>query len=703
MMFSITSHTRGAQIVMIDSGACALFRVIMASACLAAALDATAQDRTVNLDAVEVIGRYDNGVGLWDAASQGAVTREGIGKRPLLRTGEVLEAVPGMIVTQHSGDGKANQFFLRGYNLDHGTDFATWVAGMPVNMPTHAHGHGYTDLNFVIPELISRLEYRKGPYFAEDGDFAAAGSASIRYADMLPRTLASVTAGSFDYARTLLAGSPALGAGRLLYGLEYAHNDGSWTLPNRYVKRNGVLRYSQGTSAAGFAVTAMAYDAHWNATDQIPQRAVDAGVLRRYDALDSSDGGNASRYSLSAEWRHAEGNVQRFATLYAVRSKLDLFSNFTFVLGDPINGDQFGQMERRTLFGGSLSQVWTASFAGRESVTTLGLQLRRDRVSPIALTLTARRERLATVRQDDVTVASLAPYLSNTFAWTPWLKTIAGLRWDRQRFEVASDNAANSGTAKDAIASPKLSLVFGPWRNTEYFVNWGHGFHSNDARGTTISVDPASGDPAERVPALVRTRGHEIGVRSEPLRGLTTSVSLWALTQASELLFVGDAGTTEASRPSRRRGIEWLVQYASNANLAFDASIALTHARFKDADPADSRIPGAPDHVASAGVTWEGLNGWFGSVRWRYFGPRPLVEDNSVRSRSTSLVNARAGYALTKRTRVSLDVYNLFDRKDNDIDYFYESRLQGEPAAVTDVHFHPVERRSFRLTLATMF
>jgi len=684
-------------------GAAAPLRFIMASAWLLAGYEAIAQERIVNLDPVEVIGRYDDGVGLWDAASQGAVTRDGIGKRPLLRAGEVLEAVPGMVVTQHSGDGKANQFFLRGYNLDHGTDFATWVAGMPVNMPTHAHGHGYTDLNFVIPELISRLEYRKGPYFAQDGDFASAGSAHISYTDLLPRTLASITAGSFDYARTLLAGSPKLGAGRLLYGLEYSHNDGSWTLPNSYVKRNGVLRYAQGTSASGFAVTAMAYDAHWNATDQIPQRLVDAGTIGRFDALDRSDGGNASRYSLSAEWRHADGSVQRSAALYAVRSRLDLFSNFTFFSSDPVNGDQFGQSERRTLFGGALNQSWTAKIAGRESVTTLGLQLRRDRVSPIALTLTAQRERLSTVRQDDVTVASLSPYVSNSFSWTPWLKTIAGARWDRQRFEVASDNAANSGTAKDSIASPKLSLVFGPWANTEYFVNWGHGFHSNDARGTTITIDPASGGPADRVPALVRTRGHEIGVRSEPIRGLTTSASVWSLQQDSELLFVGDAGTTEPSRPSRRRGIEWLVQYAPTAQLAFDASLALTHARFRDIDPVGSRIPGAPERVASAGVTWEGLNGWFGSVRWRHFGPRPLIEDNTVRSRSTNLVNARAGYALTKQTRLSLDVYNLFDRKDNDIDYFYESRLQSEPAAVSDVHFHPVERRAFRLTLATTF
>jgi len=655
------------------------------------------------LGSVVVFGRYDNSVGLWDAASQGAVTRDGIAKRPLFRAGEVLESVPGLMVTQHSGDGKANQYFLRGYNLDHGTDFATWVAGMPVNMPTHAHGHGYTDLNFVIPELISRVVYKKGPYYAEDGDFASVGSAHIAYAHRLDASIASVTAGSHDYRRTLLAGSPQLGAGVLLYGLEYLHNDGSWEQPNKYAKLNGVLRYSQGTAAAGFNVTAMAYSAHWNATDQIPQRAVDAGLIGRYGALDPTDGGNASRYSLSGEWRQSLQNGYRAANVYLVRSTLDLYSNFTFFQNDPVNGDQFAQTEQRRLFGGSFNQTWLATIAGRQAATTAGLQLRRDRISPLALTLNAARERLSVVREDEVTVTSVAPYLSNTYAWSDWLRTIAGVRADRQRYEVRSDNPANSGNARDTIVSPKLSLVFGPWAKTEYFLNWGQGFHSNDARGTTITTDPTNGAPADRVPALVHTKGHEVGLRTQPLDGLTTSVALWKLEQDSELLFVGDAGTTEPSRPSRRRGLEWLVQYAPNNLVAFDASLAVTRARFADSDPAGPYIPGAPNRVASAGLTLEGFGGWFGSVRWRYFGPRPLIENDSIRSKSTSLVNARIGYAFDKRTRLSLDVYNLFDRKDNDIDYYYESQLAGEPAPVADRHFHPVERRSVRVTLASSF
>jgi outer membrane receptor protein involved in Fe transport len=353
--------------------------------------------------------------------------------------------------------------------------------------------------------------------------------------------------------------------------------------------------------------------------------------------------------------------------------------------------------------GGAASQTWFLKSGDVQIWNTLGLQLRRDRLEPVGLYANAARQRLATTREDTVTVTSVAPYLSSTIAWTSWLRSIAGLRADYQAFDVTSSNPANSGKAHDSIVSPKLSLIFGPWARTEYFLNYGRGFHSNDARGATITVDPVSGAPADRVDPLVRTVGYEGGVRSEIAKGLTASAALWQLEQDSELLFVGDAGTTEASRPSRRYGLELLTQYLPRPGIAFDFTLALTHARFRDPDPAGSFIPGAPDRVASAGVTLEGGGGWFGALRWRYFGPRPLIEDDSVRSKGTSLVNARAGYAFSKTLRLQLDVFNLFNRKDNDIDYFYQSRLAGEPGPVSDVHSHPVEKRALRLTLTATY
>ena len=657
------------------------------------------------LPTVEVTAaRYQNDVGTSDAATQGVVTGEGFEKRPLLRPGEVAEAVPGMIVTQHSGDGKANQFFLRGYNLDHGTDFATRVAGMPVNMPTHAHGQGYTDLNFVIPELISRVNYNKGPYFAEDGDFGSAGSARISYANKLPFDLASFTAGSFDYRRAVFAGSPEFGSGALVYGLEYQQNNGPWENPNDFAKWNGVLRYAQGPAENGFSATGMAYQADWNATDQIPRRAADAGLVGRFGAIDPTDGGKSSRYSLSGEWRRSGSDAASAISVYAIKSRLELFSNFTFFLDDLVHGDQFEQSESRVTLGGQGSHTWYGRLGERPMLNRLGFQLRRDRMTPVALYSTVARERLSTTREDRATVESAAPYFSNTIEWTGWLRTVAGLRADFYRFDVDSNLPENSGSRRDSIVSPKLSAIFGPWAKTEYFLNWGRGFHSNDARGTTISVDPKTGDPAGRVSPLVRTSGYEAGLRSQAVRNVTTSLALWELKQDSELLFVGDAGTTEPSRPSKRTGIEWLLQWLPRPWLALDLTAALTRARFTDPDPAGDRIPGAPESVASAGLTVDGTNGWFGSLRWRYFGPRPLIEDNSVRSQSTSLVNARIGYAVAKRVRAYVDVYNLFDRKASDIDYFYASRLPGEPAGgVSDVHFHPVEPRALRATLALTY
>jgi hypothetical protein len=568
-------------------------------------------------------------------------------------------------------------------------------------MPTHAHGQGYTDLNFLIPELVSRVVYTKGPYFAENGDFASVGTARILYADRLPSNVAILTGGSFGYARALAAGSPEVGRGTLVYGFEYQQSDGPWERPNRFAKYNGVLRYAQGTAANGFSVTAMGYKASWNATDQIPQRAVDAGLVGLFGTLDPTDGGDSYRYSLSGEWRQSEGNVSRAASLYAIKSKLNLFSNFTFFLDNPVNGDQFEQAEERVVLGGEASQTWLASWGGRPVSNTLGLQLRGDRIRPVALYSTEARQRLSTTRADRVTVASASPYFSNTVAWTSWFRTIAGVRADFFRFDVSSDNPENSGRSDDSIVSPKVSLVFGPWANTEYFVNYGQGFHSNDARGTTITVDPKTGDPVQRVDPLVRTTGYEVGLRSAPVPGLTTSLALWQLKQDSELLFVGDAGTTEASRPSRRTGVEWVLQYVPRPWLAFDVTAAFTRAQFTDDDPAGNRIPGAPDAVASAGVTVDNLNGWFGGLRWRYFGSRALVEDNTVRSQSTTTLNGRIGYAFSKKVRAYLDVFNVFDSKSHDIDYFYVSRLQGEPPeGVADRHFHPLESRAFRLSVS---
>ena len=684
---------------------CDLARARISAALAGAALlaqspVATAQD--VRLPTVVIESSRTSQMGTAESANTGIVTEQQLEARTVYRAGELLEAVPGLIVSQHSGEGKANQFYLRGFNLDHGTDLRTTIDGMLVNRRSHAHGQGWTDLNFLIPELASRLEYRKGPYYAAEGDFASAGSANLVYFDKLEHGLASIGLGQNGFRRTLLADSPNLGSGNLLYALELFHNDGPFTRPDAYRKVNGVLRYSQGDAANGFNVTAMAYRAKWNATDQIPKRAVDASALGRFDLIDPTDGGAAQRTSLSGAWRASSANTSSEINAYLVRDKLALFSNFTYFLDDPVNGDQFAQPDRRTTAGMNMAHTWRAEWLGSESENTVGLQFQNDNIFN-GLLSTRARQTVSTTRKDHIVESSAGVYFENRTTWTETFRTVAGLRGDSYRFRVNGDDPANAGTARDSIFSPKLNLIFGPWNKTEFYANAGTGFHSNDARGTTITVDPKSGAPVDRVTPLVRSKGAEIGVRSEVIPGLQSTFALYRLDFDSELLFVGDAGTTTAGRPSRRYGFEFNNYYKPTKWLTLDADVAFAQARFKGFDPAGNRIPGAVEGVASFALAVDHVGPYFGALQLRYFGARPLIEDNSVRSRSTATLNGRIGYKINPTTRFQLEVFNLTNKRASAIDYFYESRLAAEPAPVSDIHFHPIESRSVRLTLTTNF
>jgi outer membrane receptor protein involved in Fe transport len=673
---------------------------VFTALCLSCPLPGTAQEAT---DEVRVTGHYENAVGTSDAASQGNITPKLLEARPMLRPAEVLEYVPGVIITQHSGEGKANQYFLRGFNLDHGTDFRTTVAHMPVNMPTHAHGQGYSDLNFLIPELVSRISYKKGPYFAEEGDFASAGAANINYYTKLRQGIATAGLGTDGWRRAMAANSFDSGPGHLLYGMELFHNDGPWENPSDYRKLNGVLSYSIGTNADGYTITGMGYSGKWNATDQIPKRAVDSGQVSRFGAIDPSDGGQTSRYSLSVDRHRSWSNGDFHINTYFIKYRLKLFSNFTFFLNDPVNGDQFEQFDDRKVFGLDPTWTFTGKWGEHQVINRLGADVRRDDIGKVALYDTVERQRISTVREDKVGQTGLGLFYDNTIQWSDWLRTIAGVRSDYYRARVESSLDANSGSSSDHVASPKLNFVFGPFVHTEYFLNFGQGFHSNDARGATTTIDPKTGDPAEKVKPLVKTRGEELGVRTEVLPGLQSSLALWRLRLDSELVFVGDAGTTEASRPSLRRGIEWSNRYIPRPWVIVDLDVSASRAKFRDDDPVGNYIPGAIDKVASFGVTLNDIGRWSFTGHVRYFGPRPLIEDNSVRSQSSTLVSLRTSYKLERRIRLNFDVLNLFNRKANDIDYFYESRLRNEAAPVTDVHFHPAEPRSFRVALVGEF
>ena len=671
-------------------------RIALAALCVLCLAQQGKSQEQEKPDQVRIIGHYGNAVGTSDAASQGYITPQLIEARPMLRPGEVLEYVPGVIITQHSGDGKANQYFLRGFNLDHGTDFRTTLDHMPVNMPTHAHGQGYSDLNFLLPELVSRVAYKKGPYFAEEGDFSSAGAADIDYYTKMPRGVASLGLGDNGYQRAMAANSFDAGPGHLLYGVELFHNDGPWVNPEDYRKLNAVLRFSHGTNADGYTVSVMGYTGKWNATDQIPQRAVDAGTISRFGAVDPTDGGKTSRYSLSLDRHKTLENGGVFhMDVYAIKYRLDLFSNFTFFLNNRTNGDQFEQFDDRTVIGLTPSWVFTGKWDERQMTHRFGLDARRDDIN-VALYNTTARERFNTVRSDKVLQTGVGLYYENALQWTDTFRSIAGVREDFYNARVNSDLAAGSGTTSAHITSPKLNFVFGPFDKTEYFLNYGQGFHSNDARGTTMNA-------ATKVPALVKTQGEEIGVRTERVPHLQSSLSLWRLTLDSELVFKGDAGTTEASRPSLRRGIEWSNRYVPHDWLLVDLDLSVSRAQFRDGDPAGNYIRGAIDRVASLGVTVKDLGLWSGTVHARFFGPTPLVEDNSVRSQPSTNFSLRASYKADAKTSVNFDVFNLFNRKSSEIAYYYPSQLRNETAPVNDTHFHPAEPRSARLAVVARY
>jgi len=652
---------------------------------------------------VLVEGARASQLGIADSANMGSVSQKELEMRTIYRPGELLEATPGLIASQHSGEGKANQFYLRGFNLDHGTDLATYVDDMPVNQRSHAHGQGWTDLNFLIPELTARLDYRKGPYSARDGDFASAGSAWVTYANRLVRDVATVGVGQNGYRRTAVAASSDAANGSFTYALEALHNDGPFTRGDDYRKLNGVLRYSRGYANNGWSVTAMAYRGSWDSTDQIPLRAVQAGTLGRFDAVDDTDGGEARRYSLSGVWRRTTSDTASKVNAYVIRNRLGLWSNFTYFMDDREHGDQFAQPDRRVTSGVNAVHTWhTHRSDDFTSDLTVGAQAQNDNIFN-ALENTQARRTLSVTRQDHIVETSKAAWIENATRWGRSFRSVIGLRADDYRFKVGSDRPENAGKASDTLVSPSLNLAFGPWRQSELYLNYGQGFHSNDARGTTTTIDPKTLEAVGETPGLVRSRGMEIGLRTEIIPKNQTALSLYRLDFDSELTYIGDAGNTEAGPPSRRTGIEFSNYYKPYKWLSIDFDAAFARARSRGAEAGQDRIAGAVEGVGQLALTVSQLGNWEGALRLRYFGPRPLVEDDSVRSHASTTLNGRIGYRWSKDLRLELEAFNLTNARDSAIDYYYASQLRGEAEAREDVHFHPIESRSFRVTLIKNF
>ena len=703
-----------------------------------AAVPPKTQDAVIKLTDVVVTSTREDLQGIATSASEGIVTSKQLRTRPIQRAGDLMESVPGLVATQHSGEGKANQYFLRGFNLDHGTDLNTLVDGVPINLPTHGHGQGYTDLYFLIPELVDSVAYRKGPYYAQEGDFATAGSVRMRTISRIARPSALLETGSFGYRRALAMGSIELGEGHLLAAAEKVVDDGPWSVKQNLRKLNFASKYSVGTDKTGWSVGVNHYEASWTATDQIADRAIGqtfgqinggginvSNSFGRYDSLDPSNGGITQRDAINASWALAVGDEQYRASIYAIKYSFNLFSNFTYFANgcdsEPLparcNGgtalDQFEQVDRRRVMGLNLSHAapLTKSFTklgAQDASLIVGLDVRRDSIGEVGLYDTTARNRTNTVRSDQATVDAIGIWAQGQWQWTDQFRTTLGVRHDYRRNSVISSIDDNSGKRNASITSPKLSAVYSPSNRIDLYANWGQGFHSNDARGTVIKVNPR--DPAEAVAAatpLVKGTGYEIGTRQKLNNDLVLTAALWQLKLDSELIFVGDAGTTEPSRPSTRRGLELTANWQVTKALQLDADASWTRSRFTDGDPAGPYLPGAMRTVLSVGASYQ--NGpWTVGAKLRAFGKRPLIEDNSLQGSASTLANVKASYKVNPNLELSAEVFNVFNQQVNDIEYAYASRLPGE-AAFSDAntpitkHSHPSLPRTLRFGLKVSF
>ena len=655
------------------------------------------------LEEVTVTGRKKVLVGEARSASEGVISQVDIYKRPVQRPGDILEAVPGLIVTQHSGSGKSNQLYLRGFNLDHGTDFATWIDGMPVNMRSHGHGQGYTDINFLMPEIIEEMSFVKGPYHSEIGDFSSAGGVHIQTIDQLDKKSIKVGLGENGFNRILAMGSKKIESEVITGALELQGYDGPWIdITEDVNKVNGFFKFARNNELGKRSITAMIYDNKWNSADQIPSRAISEGIIDDFGSLDKTLGGSTRRMSLSSEYSHDHKTNKVVWRSYIIGYELDLWSNFTYLLDDPVGGDQFKQKDKRTIFGGSYENLWVGN---TESFTEhrFGIDFRHDAVDEVGLYRSREREIMGPIREDQVDESSISSFYEMSFDLRSSWRAVLGIRADAFKFKVNSKDYNLTDDDSDFILSPKASIAYAFSDNNEMYFSYGNGFHSNDARGVITFRDPITEEKLSPADPLVKSTGFEWGIKALINEQLNTSLAVWSLELDSELLFVGDAGNTEANRPSKRWGIEFNNLWSINEIWSLEADFAYSNAKFNDDDLENRSVPGSLKNVASGILSAEYPSGFFASFSFRYFGEVPLIEDGSIKSEGSTYANLALGW-LMDDWQVQLDILNIFDSNDHDIDYFYASRLAGEPAnGYEDIHYHIFEPRQIGFYLSKEF
>jgi outer membrane receptor protein involved in Fe transport len=680
------------------------------------------------------------------SASEGVVTDEELQLTPSYRPGQLLETVPGLIATLHSGEGKATQYLLRGYNLDHGTDLATFVDGMPINQPTHAHGQGYTDLNFVIPELADRMSYTKGPYYADVGDFGSVGAVRMDYRDTIADQVA-VTAGSFDFQRVLAAGSTAAAGGNLLGAAEAQHYDGPFDTPDDARKENAALRYSAGDAHDGYSMTGMFYHQLWTNTTDIPLRAIDEGVApNRFGTLNPTDGGVMQRASFSTQLQKPMGVGQFTAGAYFIDSRLELYNDYTHYLVNPVQGDQEDQFENRHVVGAAADYILPLTLGSTANTFAVGALTRYDWLTVGRLPSANRvplppQEAPPTFSDSDsVYLFSGAAYLQAITLWNASFRSVLGVRADYQHgtdidyFAALHETAGytNGGTASQSLLQPKGSLIYTANPMLEFYLSAGEGFHSADLRGVNQDKSVDLGLP--NTPLLANQWGEEVGVRAQPRRDFTFTFAIYNLWQQSETILDPDVGQDAAGPPSKRYGFELNFTYQVRRWLELYGSLSGNHTRFTR--PFDdgtghlgTYITDAPVATGSLALYLRQLGRWSGGLEYRYLGNYPLSSGPCVNSAAvhdfpsvaTSCANAptvpwqvnaqgfgeldlAVHYAVTSAWSASLGLYNLFNTHAAAAQFWYVDRLQSEitayPDGRADVHQHPLEPFMARFTIS---
>lgn len=604
---------------------------------------------------------------------------------PVRSSQELLQKVPGLIIGQHAGGGKAEQLFLRGFDIDHGTDIAISVDGMPVNMVSHAHGQGYADLHFLIPETVDNIDFGKGPYYANSGNFSTAAYVGFKTKDVLTNNLVKFEYGDFGWNRTLgMFNLLETENSNAFVATEYMQFDGAFQTPQNFSRLNIFSKYNtRFKDASTFSLSASHFTSTWDASGQIPQRAVDSGLISRFGAIDDTEGGTTERTNLNAQvLKVIDENTFVKSNVFYTNYKFLLYSNFTFFLEDPVNGDQIKQQEDRNIFGFNSELNKNLNWKKGDAILKAGLGFRTDNVNDVELSNTLNRNQtLNTIQLGDDKETNSFAYASLDYKVNKW-SIIPGIRVDNFNFNYVDKlqtEYTNLSASKLAF-SPKLNVLYRENEDLQFFLKSGIGFHSNDTR---VIVAQTGED------ILPAAYGTDLGTIWRPFSKVLVNAAAWYLYLEQEFVYVGDAGIVEPSGKTERFGLDLGLRYQLTDWLFFNTDATLTRARSLEEENGNDFIPLAPNFTMAGGLSVLDLGKFSGGLRYRFIDDRPANEDNSIVAEGYFVTDLNANYQLSRNLNIGISIENLFDTEWNETQFATESRLENEVNSVEEIHFTP--------------